>query len=288
MPGLVWPGESQRYKIDQNVLKEASGVVQSRRDAGLLWAHNDSGDWSTLYAISTQGHFRGRVDILGADALDWEDIAAFEIDGEPWLLIADVGDNFGFRAQVSLYLLPEPDIQKLKDGFTLDADVAHRIDFQFEDGPRDVEAVAVDAIESKIYLLSKRDKPPVLYVLPLRPEANQKQPQNAKPTTEIKTLPGVREQDLLADPNFGKFSNQPTAMDISADGQRWMITTYKAGLIYTREPGQDVAQMFSQQPKRITLPKLPQLEAGALSPDGRMGYFISERQPAELVIKSVE
>lgn len=265
------------------MLTEASGVAVSRHDPELLWAHNDSGDWSTIYAITTQGHYRGRVDILGADALDWEDIAAFEQNGKPWLLIADVGDNFGFRSLSSLYLLPEPDLHGKTDNFKLDARVARRINFRFEDGPRDVESVAVDAQNDRIYLLSKRDQPPRLYQLPLN-DTGAQIPLTATKVNALNRLPGVSAEDLRNDTEFRRFRNQPTALDISADGKTWLITTYKQALIYRRSGQRTLNQVFAEPPQVRPLPSLPQVEAGALSANGQTGYFISEKSPAELVI----
>lgn len=268
--------------MDGARLAEVSGVAVSRRDSALLWAHNDSGDWPTLYAISTTGKTLGQVDILGARAADWEDIAAFEWRGQPWLLIADTGDNFGIRAQVTLYLLPEPALDQPE------AKVARRIDFQYPDGPRDVEAVAVDAADGWIYLLSKRDDPPCLYRLPLLPAVSGDQLLLAQPVTCLKELPGATNQDLRQDPRYGSFRHQPTALDISDDGRRWLITTYKHGLVYQRASGQSLADVFAEKPRIFTLPQLPQIEAGALSRDARMGYFMSEKTPTEVIALPLE
>lgn len=272
-----------RFPLNTKLLSEASGIAVSRRDPTLLWAHNDSGDWSTIYALTVNGKYRGRVDILGADAFDWEDIAAFEYQGQPWLLIGDIGDNFGFRALPSLYLLREPELSDQGADFKLDAHVARRINFKFEDGSRDVEAVAVDANNDAIYLLSKRDDPPRLYRLPLT-ETDAGSPLIAKHVATLRQLPRVSAKTLEDYPKQGRYRAQPTALDISADGTTWLITTYQHALLYRRSPGQPLAQLFAEPPQVITLPRLPQTEGGALSKDAEHAYFVSEKAPKDLVV----
>lgn len=276
------PNQLHRYLIDSNLLSEASGVAVSRRNPDVLWSHNDSGDLPTLYAIDTRGKYLGKVDILGASAFDWEDIAAFELNGKSRLLIADVGDNFGIRPQVSLYIITEPDIHKAGKNFSLQAKISRRINLRFRNGPHDVEAVAVDAVENAVYLLSKKDQPPVLYRVPLTPK-KQDQPVTAQPVTRVKTLPPVSQQDLRKHPKFGRFRSQPSALDISADGKYWLVTTYNRGYLYTRKADQSLTELFSETPQPLPKPHLPQLEGGALSPDLEHAYFISERLPTELV-----
>jgi hypothetical protein len=42
-------------------IPEASGLAVSRRDPGLLWSHNDSGNAAVLFALDTAGTLRGHV-----------------------------------------------------------------------------------------------------------------------------------------------------------------------------------------------------------------------------------
>ena len=78
-------------------LREASGLAVSRTQPGVLWAHNDSGDAPTLYAITMKGVILARIAVLDAVAIDWEDIAAGPCpeDGATshCLYVADTGNN---------------------------------------------------------------------------------------------------------------------------------------------------------------------------------------------------
>lgn len=123
-------------------VRESSGVAVSRRNPGVLWTHNDSGDGPTLYATDLSGRDRGMVHVLGAEAVDWEDIAVGPCpERDAWcVFIADTGDNEERRPGAALYVLPEPDLA----GGTARGAEARRIVVEFAGGPRDVEALAVD------------------------------------------------------------------------------------------------------------------------------------------------
>ena len=73
-------------------LPEASGVAASRRNPGIVWALNDSGD-PVIYAIDANGTITGRVRITGATLEDWEALAVSACPGGTCLYVADIGDN---------------------------------------------------------------------------------------------------------------------------------------------------------------------------------------------------
>src|SRR4029079_9582249 len=85
---------------DPEVL-EASGVVVGRRQPGVSWVQNDSGGLPRLYGIHDDGSVQ-RVDVTGAEALDWEDLAPAVGGDHAGLWIADTGDNATSRASVQL------------------------------------------------------------------------------------------------------------------------------------------------------------------------------------------
>ena len=83
---------------------ELSGLVLSRTQPGVLWAHNDSGDSPRLLAVARDGRLLAEVAVTGAESFDWEDIAATR----GALLVGDIGDNVGQRDAVSVYRVAEP------------------------------------------------------------------------------------------------------------------------------------------------------------------------------------
>lgn len=144
-------------------LDEVSGLAASHGHGDVLWLLDDGGNPARLFAVSRRGRKLATVTVEGVVKTDWEDLAAFDLDGRHYLLIADTGDNGGLRKTLQLHVVEEP--ARIQDG-TLRP--AWSIAFRWPDGPRDVEAVAVDAERGEILLISKKRQPPELFVLPLR------------------------------------------------------------------------------------------------------------------------
>ncbi len=134
-------------------LKELSGMAASRRHPGILWAHNDSGNTFTLYALRERdGGIAARFPIRGSAARDPEDIAVAPCaaGGErSCIYVADIGDNGQKRKQVTIFKVPEP--ETLADR-PLDAQPLH---FTYADGPRNAEAILVDPRTARIFVVSK-------------------------------------------------------------------------------------------------------------------------------------
>ncbi len=239
---------------------------------------NDSGNSALIFAVNSRGEHLATFNIQGVRNNDWEDMASFEYKGKPYILIADVGDNKAKRKNYFLHIVQEPDLKKISLSSPVSIKPSWSILFTYEDGPRDCESVAVDIVNEKILLLSKRDQPPVLYELPLN------NPKNivAKRHGEIKALPRPTQNDI----RFIKYMNyitQPTAMDISLDGLSAIILTYANAYYFTLEKPTDWLTVFLSNPKEITLPFLQQAESVCFDKDGKSIYVTSEKIPAPLL-----
>jgi len=251
-------------------LHELSGLAVSRADANLLWGHNDTGGGAVLYRLGPSGEDLGAVRVAGTRANDWEDIAAFEHAGAPALLIADTGDNLAVRGAAVLYAVTDPG----RDGAPA---LLWRLAFRFPDGARDCEAVAVDAAGRDILLVSKRDRPPRLYRLPL-PDRTPDGTLRAEFLGELGELPGAGLAQRLLQP----YANAPTALDIGRDGATAVLVTPKHAHVFRRAPGATWAQAFARPAATLELPALGQVEAVALSADGREFIVGSEGRPGRL------
>lgn len=255
--------------------REVSGLAPSRRADDLLWTHNDSGDGPVLYALGGDGRDRGRLRLAGIRAEDWEDLASFELDGQAWLLAADVGDNFANRPLGVLHVVAEPAPASLAPGVELVEPVAWSLHFRYEDGPRDCEAVAVDPRDRSVWLLTKRDHPARLYRLDLAP-APATQPARARFVGTVTGLPQpTARQRLVAQP-LHAYRGQPTALDFSADGAEAVVLTYGALLLYRRGPGEDWVTAFARPPVALAPHGLLQAEAACFSRDGLSLFVCSE------------
>jgi hypothetical protein len=92
-------------KLDVRLVPEASGIVKSRRHAGVFWVHNDSGNPPSLFAIRADGRVV-REFRLEVPNIDWEDIA---IDNKGHLYVGDIGNNLGALPVRAIYRIDEPD-----------------------------------------------------------------------------------------------------------------------------------------------------------------------------------
>jgi hypothetical protein len=279
------------HNVQNPALNEISGLTRSQRDRSILWAHNDSFNTAVLFRVGLKGEDLGTVQLAGGSLVDWEDIASFTWRGQPALLLADTGDNFGFRDHLTLYAVSDP-------GRGDAAGLLWALDFRYPDGARDCEAVAVDAQRGEILLLSKHDHPPRLYRLPL-PAATSPAGTSEKTLTPPALVPGTargiqtaeflgavtsippptREERKRKGYFAGDHLEDPTALDISADGRRAVIVTYQAAYLYARARGQSWLEALNRAPRIIPLPPFEQIEAGTISADGRWLYVASEGRP---------
>lgn len=257
--------------LENRNAEEISGLARSLKDPNILWGHNDSGNAAVLFRVGLNGENMGAVKLTGGSLVDWEDIAAFEWRGQPALLLADTGDNLAMRDHVTLYAVSDP-------GRSDTATLLWRLDFRYPDGARDCEAVAVDAHRAEILLLSKRDQPPRLYRLPL-PQKPPREQQTAEFLGAIRSIPKTALQPGLNGVWRQRWQDMPTAMDISADGRRVVIVTPFDAYIYWRAARQTWLDVLNKPPRRVPLPRFPQIEAGAFSADGRTLYIASEQRP---------
>ena len=264
--------------ITYKQIAEASGIAVSHLNRDTIWINNDSGNKPSLYAVNSEGKHLATLNIKGANNHDWEDLAAFEHKGQQYLLIADVGDNGAKRHNYHLHVIREPELGKVPESKTLSVRPEWSITFNYEDGARDCESVAVDITRQKVILLTKRDMPPVLYELPLK-EGKQ---QVAKRLGEIKPLPEPSESrfSLMGLLNL---TTLPTAMDISPDGRSAVVLTYASAYYFSADQATDWLKVFSSTPEEIVLPELRQAESVGFTKDGKSIYVTSEKIPAPLL-----
>lgn len=256
-------------------LDEISGLAASRQHADTLWMINDGGNPAAMYAVSRRGSKLATLQIAGVENTDWEDLAAFDMDGRHYLLIADTGDNGGLRHSLQLHIVEEP--TTLADATV---EPAWSIAFRWPDGPRDCEAVAVDAVHGRILLISKKRQPPQLFDLPLRPA--DKGMQVARPLGTLAGVPEASAEEHEANPRLARIRSQVTAADIAPDGHAIAVLTYRDVLVYRRRGDEPWQQTLSRPPRVHALPWLPQAEALGWTADSQGLYATGEISPAPL------
>jgi hypothetical protein len=234
---------------------EISGLVASPTHPGVLWAHNDSGDRARIFALRSDGSLIASLDVPGAEATDWEDIAVGP-GGD--LLLGDIGDNTSVRKSIDIYRVPEP---RLAGGPTATA-TATRLRLTYPDGAHDAETLLADPRTGEIVVVTKRlDGRSGVYVgqAPARDE------------------PGAAVLRRAGALRLG-FAGLATAGDVSADGRTIAIRTYTALYAWTRRPGASLATTLARKPcvGSAQLGREGQGESLALSRDGRSFFTLAE------------
>jgi hypothetical protein len=150
-------------QIEDTELVEASGLVASAKNPGVLWAHNDSGDTARVFAFTTLGASLGQLTLPDVEAVDIEDLAAGPCPDlmAPCLYLADTGNNLYNRTRVVIYAIPEPDVSAqapLAEG----AQASHVWTFPivYPNDPANVEAMVVTPNASMIVLYEKVEPGP--------------------------------------------------------------------------------------------------------------------------------
>jgi hypothetical protein len=269
------PGSQLAGMMIDPQLGEISGLAASRRHPGTLWMLDDGGNPARVFAVGPTGDRIATLRIEGVTKTDWEDIAAFELDGRRYLLLADTGDNGGLRRTLQLHVVEEParlENARLRPAWS--------IAFRWPDGARDCEAVAVDAARGRVLLISKKREPPELFTLPLR--AGTREVQVARRVGALAGVPQPSAEAIERSPRRAALEGQPTAADVSPDGRTLAVMTYRYLLLYPRQRGDGWSQAVGRPPRVVELPWLPQAEAMGWADDGRALYATGEFVPAPL------
>lgn len=147
---------------------EASGVVQTSLDPDLVWMINDSGNLPELFLVSvSSGSTLIKLRMKDFENVDWEDMAHFtDNQGKRFLCIADIGDNFGVRDSVKIYMFKEPSWTELDTSLAFQdyqpTDL-RQITFSYDDSPKDAEALMVHPVSGEFYIVDKRSSSNGLY-----------------------------------------------------------------------------------------------------------------------------
>ncbi len=259
----------QLATLEDRRITESSGLVASRRNPGLFWTHNDSGDGPFVYAFDRAGRSRGTWRVEGAQAVDWEDIAAGPgpARGESYLYAGDIGDNGRARDFIVVYRFPEPEIPAAAPKETLATQAAEAIRLKYPDSAHNAEALAVHPTTGDIYVITKASAEAGVYKLaaPFDPKA-------LNTLTKVATLRG---------PDF--FGTLVTGADISADGRRVALCDYAQGYELTLPAGSnDFDDIWRQAPAAYSLGPRMQGESIAYRLDGAALLATSERTPTPL------
>jgi hypothetical protein len=237
---------------------ELSGLVRSRSQRDLLWSHNDSGAGPQLYGLRTDGRVAAHPQVTGAQAVDWEDIAAGpDRDGEPLLYVGDIGDNAARRPGIDVYRVAEPRV-----GDAASAPAA-RLRLRYPDGAHDAEALLVDPIRADMLIVTKFIGGARAYRTSARAPAGAQITLQAGPTIGLSLV---------------------TAGDVSADGRVVVLRGYDRAAVWVRRGRERLTTTLRRAPcfAPISLVGEGQGEALALDRHGTGFVTVAEGSPAIL------
>ena len=196
------------YSTDTR-LKEISGLVVSRKNPGVFWVHNDSGDAPVLYALDQSMSIQSMITINGAKHVDWEDITRATIDQKNYLFIGDIGDNRALRKSITVYKVAEPDLSSQRPK---EIDVLQSIELFYEDGARDAEALLYDTQTNELIVITKRDQRSRVYAAALKDAQDPI-------TAELKFVGTLQIEPLAIDiPQMRNYLHYITAADQHENG----------------------------------------------------------------------
>ncbi|RIQ20360.1 hypothetical protein [Jiangella rhizosphaerae] len=117
-------------------------MAASVRTSGLYYVVSDEAGTSAVAVVRADGTPVAGIELAGMDAENAEALAVGPCGDDPGtscLYVGDIGDHVG-RDHVTVYRAPEPDLGD--PPATIDADA---LEFTYEDGPTDAEALVVDS-----------------------------------------------------------------------------------------------------------------------------------------------
>ncbi|WP_435832288.1 hypothetical protein [Nonomuraea rubra] len=227
-------GAEKLFTFKDQRITESSGLAVSPTHDGVYYTHNDSAAAPAFYAVDGEGRTRATFQVRGAQARDWEAMAATKDPqtGRGVLWFADIGDNLdGAWPNVSVYKVIEP--RTIADA-TLPAT---RYRFRYADGARNAEGLMVHPKTGRLYVVSKEFAGSVYAA-----------PQKLR-TDRVNVLRKIASAPLMA-----------TDAAYAPDGSSYVVRTYFSATLY-RPSGETIG--------RVTMPELEQAESIAYTADGR-------------------
>jgi len=225
-------------EIVNEEIVEASGIVASINNPGILWTHNDSGNKNRIFAIGSDGSDKGEIYLAGAVNRDWEDIAigAGPDSNLNYVYVADIGDNNKWHSVKKIYRFVEPTLTVGQTVFSDTIQNVSIISFTYPDGERDAETLLVDPQTSDLFVLSKSESKIRLYKLAY--------PQS---TTEVFESELVAKLILPFDPEVNSPLHYIAGGDIMQDGSEIIVKSISNIFYWKRDQEETIEYVLSEK-----------------------------------------
>jgi len=243
---------------------EASGILSSRQNPGIVWIHNDSGFPGSVFALSTNGTLLAHWSIPNIGGGDWEDIS-YGPGPNPaydYIYLGDIGDNFSTRISIGVYRFPEPAVYGYQSNSPPECplNVYEAFTLYYPDGPHNAEGMLVDPISGDLFIFTKLDFSSRVY----RATAAELDESDTVTLTFMVEIP------------FKKVS----AADITRDGSMIALRRGGTAALWLRSPDQTVDQAVAGSSIPLPLATEPNGEAIAFDPFTG-GYYTTSEQSSQ-------
>lgn len=232
---------------------QASGMADSYQFPKHVWVEENGNTSDAFYLYDYEGIQQGTIKTPFKN-YDWEDMAIGfgPEDGQKYIYMADIGDNFGNRKEYQIYRFKEP---TFKNGTLKDYDT---ISFVYPDAKnKDSEAIIIDPKTKDIYIFTKELSRTQVYKLAY-PQAYGN---NVSTAELVKNLPFF----IL------------TSAGISVNADEIVLKNYGVIYYWYVKTGETFMSTLSRQPdKYLPYTAEPQGEAFCFANDGKSYFSMSE------------
>jgi hypothetical protein len=239
-------------KADQRI-EEASGLVASIANPGMLWTINDSGNSPEVFLIDQHAKIRLVCTLFHGNNRDWEEIAigAGPNPQKKYLYVADIGDNWAQYELKYIYRFEEP-IFAVQNELTITQ--FDTLILKLPDGKRDSETILIDPFNNDLFLISKREDSVRVYSTPYP---------FSKGTIVLRKVMVLPFTKIVAG-------------SISSDGTEILLKDYEKVYYWKRSKLESLCDAFKKKPVELPYEREPRGEAIAWSLDGKEYYTLSE------------
>ena len=256
-------------KIENNIIEEASGLVESVENSNSLWTHNDGGDGPVLYLISSfDAKILKKISLVGIKNEDWEDLAigpSILGDTSTYIYLGDIGDNKKNKTIKKIHFFREPKIKDF-DNELIEINDIKTISFYSEKKIENFETLMIDPNSKELFLIAK----------------NKKKKQNIyKIDTENIEIDEIQKAKKYLTLNLKNLKGEITGGEISRNGQKCLIKTYKNVFLWERKKDEKWKNIWSQAPKILKYIPESQGEAICWSNDENAYFTLSENENSD-------
>ena len=256
-------------KIENNIIEEASGLVESVENSNSLWTHNDGGDGPFLYLISSfDAKILKKISLVEIKNEDWEDLAIGQSilgDTSTYIYLGDIGDNKKNKTIKKIHFFREPKIKDF-DNELIEINDIKTISFYSEKKIENFETLMIDPNSKELFLIAK----------------NKKKKQNIyKIDTENIEIDEIQKAKKYLTLNLKNLKGEITGGEISRNGQKCLIKTYKNVFLWERKKDEKWKNIWSQAPKILKYIPESQGEAICWSNDENAYFTLSENENSD-------